>query len=90
MLPVINFNTLLSLRSEMYLFQPYQFINTNTYKTEFSEVFPAPAFMASLALVFHSPIGPLALSGSYFNGEENPFYLQLNFGYLLFNRRGLE
>jgi NTE family protein len=89
-LPVINFNTLLSLRSEMYLFQPYQFINTNTYKTEFSEVFPAPSLMASLALVFHTPIGPLALSGSYFNDEENPFYLQLNFGYLLFNRRGLE
>lgn len=89
-LPIINFSTLLSLRSEFYLFQPYQYIKTSAYKADFSETFPTPGIMASLALVFQSPIGPLALSGSYFSGEENPAFLQLNFGYLLFNRRGLD
>ncbi len=89
-IPIINFNSSTTLRSEVYLFQPYKYIETYSFKTEYSKAFPSPNLMASLALVYQSPIGPLAFTASYFAGEETPFYMQVNFGYLLFNKRGLE
>lgn len=89
-IPVITFTERLHLRTEGYVFQPYQYISTKTFKPSSSETFPTPRIMASAAAVYHSPIGPLALTGSYFMGEEHPFYFQLNFGYILFNKKGTE
>lgn len=90
LLPIVNFNSSLSLRSEVYLYQPYQYILIDEFQPTFSEIFPAPNVMASLGLVYQSPIGPLGISASYFNREETPWYLQINFGYMLFNKRGID
>jgi NTE family protein len=90
LLPIINLSKSLSVRSELYAFQPYQYILNDMFKTTYSKTFPTPNFMAALSLVYQTPIGPLAISSSYFKDEEIPFYLQINFGYLLFNKRGID
>ena len=40
------------------------------------------------ALVQHTPVGPVSLSLSYYEKPNTKLYLTLNFGYILFNRRG--
>ena len=40
------------------------------------------------ALVYHTGIGPLSLSLNYYEKENTELYLTLNFGYILFNKRG--
>lgn len=46
-----------------------------------------PTFMYHAALVYHTPIGPLSASLSYFDKEEKPMTFVINFGYILFNRK---
>lgn len=89
-IPIINFGESFSLRAESYIFQPYQHIMLNEYAPTLSKEFPAPKIAASAAAIYQSPIGPLALTTSYFMHEETPFYFQLNFGYILFNKKGLD
>jgi len=89
-MPVININEQVQLRSEIHMFQPYKYTLTTNYLTTFSEKFPQPRFMAEEALVWHTPIGPLAITGSYYYKEEEPWRFQINLGFLLFNRRGTE
>ncbi len=86
--PVFMLTNTLDFRLEAYLYQPYQYIYHHEFFTTYSRKFPNPIIMASAALVFHSPLGPLAATASYFTNEETPFYFQVNFGYLLFNKRG--
>lgn len=89
-IPILTLNESLSLRAESYIFQPYQYIKITEFETTFSGKFPKPSIASSLAAVYQSPIGPLALTASYFLNEETPLYFQLNFGYILFNKRGLD
>lgn len=89
-MPIINIGERVQLRSEFHLFEPYRYILTTNYLTTFSERFPKPRFMGEEAIVWHTPIGPLALTSSYYYKEEKPWRFQVNLGYLLFNRRGNE
>lgn len=45
---------------------------------------------ATAALVYHSPIGPVALRTNYYRDPETPFTILAHLGFLLFNRRSLE
>ncbi|MDA3890667.1 MAG: patatin-like phospholipase family protein [Salinivirgaceae bacterium] len=88
-IPIVVINETLSLRTELFAFQPYQYIRINDYNTSFSKNFEAPSLAAMAAAVYQSPIGPLALTACYFMNEETSFYFQVNFGYILFNKRGI-
>jgi len=88
--PIIQMNDYFTLRGEFHVFQPYQYIELNEFESTFSRAFPSPNFAVSGAAIYQSPIGPLALTASYFHNEETLFYFQLNFGYILFNKRGLD
>ena len=90
LMPVVNFAEKIQLRTEVHVFQPYKYISTQNYQPSYSEQFPTPRFMGNAALVWHTPIGPLAATGSYYYKEENPFHFQVNLGFLLFNRRGTD
>ncbi len=46
-----------------------------------------PVFMHNAALVFHTPPGPLSISTSYIQGENDPWVFMVNFGFILFNRK---
>ncbi len=40
------------------------------------------------AFIYHTSVGPLSLTLNYYEKENTQFYLTLNFGYILFNKRG--
>lgn len=88
--PIIKFTGFIDFRVGLYLFQPYKYIITKNFEPTFSSPFPTPWFMGSGALVFQSPLGPLSATVSYFHNEQSKLFFQINFGYLLFNKRGLD
>lgn len=90
LMPVVNFAEKVQLRTEVHVFQPYKYISTQNYQPSYSEQFPTPRFMGNAAFVWHTPVGPFAVTGSYYYKEEKPFHFQVNLGFLLFNRRGTE
>lgn len=90
LIPIINIGERVQFRMETHVFQPYKCVNTKEYKTTYSKTFPQPKFMANWAFVWQTPIGPLAVTTSYYPSEEKQFYTQVNLGYLLFNRAGGE
>lgn len=47
-------------------------------------------FIGTLTSVYHSKIGPIAASLNYYDNEETKFSFLVHFGYILFNKRGLE
>ncbi|HET6991820.1 MAG TPA: patatin, partial [Bacteroidia bacterium] len=85
-------------RVEGYLFAPYQKIVENPNHTAAYASPPAFNFqyiktlssMATTALVWTSPLGPLSLSLNYYSPQKQPFSLLFNFGYIIFNRKALE
>ncbi|MDP4266684.1 MAG: patatin-like phospholipase family protein [Bacteroidota bacterium] len=76
----------LDLRTELYLFQPYKAIINDNEKAKYDTQFKDRHLMASSALVFHSPIGPLSISANYLNNSGNNFSFLFNFGYIIFNK----
>ncbi|MFW5831228.1 MAG: patatin-like phospholipase family protein [Prolixibacteraceae bacterium] len=40
------------------------------------------------AFIYHTGVGPLSLTLNYYEKQNTQFYLTLNFGYILFNKRG--
>jgi NTE family protein len=86
-----SFTSRLDLRLEGYIFQPYQEILSNDDLTpRYGGPFEKRYFMASAALVFHTPIAPIALSVNYYDQSENPISVIFTAGFLIFNRRALD
>jgi NTE family protein len=94
---VWNIFTALDLRMEGYVFQPLREIQAGeNNRPEYSQFLNKRYFIASGALVYHSPVGPLSLSLNYYDTElkrgrdEGVYSFLLTFGYILFNRRALD
>lgn len=81
----------LDFRLEGYAFKPFEYIIENdnqdaVEQTEFTQV----SFAATGSAVFHSPVGPVALSFNYYDDPENRFGVLLHVGFLLFKNHILE
>lgn len=81
----------LDFRLEGYAFKPFEEIqeglNQETQmKTDFTQLY----FAASAGMVYHSPVGPVALNFNYYNDKENEIGVLLHVGFLLFNKHTLE
>ncbi|HNX86163.1 MAG TPA: patatin-like phospholipase family protein [Bacteroidales bacterium] len=78
-------------RLEGYLFQPYEQIRENHEDSTpyFGPKLTDRAWMASTLLVYNSPLGPISLGVNYYDKQIEPFSLNFNFGYILFNQRAL-
>jgi NTE family protein len=78
-------------RAEGYLFQPYQEIlqNPADYTAYYGRKFAERAYMASTSLVYHSLLGPISIGVNYYDKMQDPFTINFNFGYILFNRRAM-
>jgi NTE family protein len=81
----------LDFRLEGYVFKPLEYITENSNQdaieqTEFTQLF----FAANGSVVFHSPVGPVALSVNYYDDPENKFGVLLHVGFLLFKNHILE
>ena len=81
----------IDFRLEGYVMFPYREIQMNSdLKAVYGAEFKSTHFIASSALVYQSPLGPVSLSFSYYDHKETPFSLLLNLGYIIFNKRSLE
>ena len=86
-LPLKNFQ----FRVEGYFFQPYNEILkqqdlTAGYGADLSNRY----FITSASTVYHTPLGPVALSLNYYDQTEQPLSFMFHFGYILFNKKELD
>ncbi|MES2284202.1 MAG: patatin-like phospholipase family protein [Bacteroidota bacterium] len=88
---VVNFRENIEFRAEGYVFQPVEaFVKTAQLKTDYSNPFALQHYIATGAIVWSTPIGPLSLSVNYYDQEKKPFSVLFHFGYIMFNKRALE
>jgi NTE family protein len=83
--PIIKFGKSISLQSDGYIFQAYKRLLPNMSY----EKIPKYLLMGSVAAVWQSPIGPLSVSLNYYDKNHNKMYFLVNFGYIIFNRKGI-
>jgi NTE family protein len=85
-----TFYDVIDFRLDPYFFQPFRRIeNSPNGIFGYSNSFEIGTIMASASLIYHSPIGPLRLTTNYFPKQDNPFVLQLSFGFMIFNERAI-
>ena len=89
--PIFKLSNSISLQTQISYFQPYRRISEDSMSNAvFTRSFPKGSFMGDFALVWHSPIGAVALSASYYEKGGIKWYPQLNIGYMLFKPKGLD
>ncbi|HPF00436.1 MAG TPA: patatin-like phospholipase family protein [Bacteroidales bacterium] len=79
------------IRGEAYLCQPIRDITmgpSGIYAT-YGPWLRSRYFVASAGLVFHSPVGPIAITASYYDKYDEPLMLSFYFGYILFNPKAV-
>ena len=87
-MPVYSFSKQLHAKVEAYAYFPVQEIlrdvNNEAY---YGSYFKSMKTMFFGSLNFVSVAGPVSLQLGYITDEENPWIVQLSFGYLLFNKK---
>jgi NTE family protein len=83
--PIIKISKSISLQSDGYVFKPYKrLLPDMSYEKS-----PKHLLMGSIAAVWQSPIGPLSVSLNYYEKNYSNMYFLVNFGYIIFNRKGI-
>ncbi|MEE4215734.1 MAG: patatin-like phospholipase family protein [Bacteroidales bacterium] len=90
LVPVYHFTKNLKLLAGLYLFAPVRDIEKTFDGVEYGEYFKNLDAITNLSLVYHTPAGPASAGFDYYSGERKKFFVFLNFGYILFNKTGLE
>jgi len=87
---IVKFNPSMHLRFEGYGFVPINEELQNSDLTAYKSRNPIENYylQGMAALVYQTGIGPVSLMLNYYEKENTKFYLTLNFGYILFNKRG--
>jgi NTE family protein len=88
---IYNFSPSMHLRVEAYGFVPiYETIESSELMATKSSDFINNYYLQGMtSLVYQTGIGPISLSLNYYEKQNTNLYLTLNFGYILFNKRGL-
>ena len=75
------------LRFEGYYFQPFKELLSGLDNVPYynNNLFTSSAFLGSGGFVVHTPFGPASLLLNYYSASNPKFYLQISFGYLLYN-----
>ncbi len=86
---IILFNPSLNLRLEGFGFVPIKEVQSIDNKAVVStEYFKNYYLQGAAALVYQTGVGPISLSVNYYEKDNTQLYFSLNFGYILFNKRG--
>lgn len=88
---IYNLSGSASIQAEAHLFQPLQTIAQGPSQRPLIDdaaIKPQPA--ANLALVYHTPPGPLTISMSYLHDERETWVFMINFGFLMFNQQAFK
>lgn len=87
---IIMFNQNFHLRLEGYIFQPYQRIFQNEFnKAAYGLEWASREYIAASSLVYHTPIGPIAVNVNYYDRQEDHWSFLVHFGYLIFPKKSL-
>lgn len=89
-IPIYTITNSLQLRGELHAISTYRDINPTSFKTTYSDVLPVPRIMASASLVYQTLLGPFCVSANYYQKESDPFYFNIHFGLVMFNRKGMD
>lgn len=85
---IYSFSERLDLRLEAFVIQPFQEINQDGERHAFyGPELTKRYYIGSATTVYHSPIGPLALSLNYYNENVDRLSVLAHFGFILFNNR---
>jgi len=78
-------------RLEGYIFQPYRKILENPVDLTayYGPKFGDRSYMASTAIVYTSPLGPIGISVNYYDKMPDLFTINFNFGFIIFNKRAM-
>lgn len=81
----------LEYRLEGYIFQPYREIiqNSTDHSAYYGPLFADRSIMASTALVYHSPVGPVGVTVGFYDKMMDQFTINFSLGYILFNERAM-
>lgn len=88
---LIHFTPSMHLRLEAFGYVPIkeELLNTDNTAYKNPKAFENYYFQGMSALVYQTGVGPVSLALNYYEKENTEIYLTLNFGYILFNKRGL-
>ncbi|MFN2380011.1 MAG: patatin-like phospholipase family protein [Bacteroidales bacterium] len=90
-IPVWESTSSLSFRGGVYLFAPVRrLVEDFSGEVVYSELFPGLNLTAEAAVIYQTRLGPVSAGLNYFSGEPTKLFYFLNFGYILFNRKGVE
>ncbi len=87
---IVNLNPSFHFRLEGYGFVPIkeELKNQDLTAYRIDKTFNNYYFQGMAALVYQTGIGPVSLALNYYEKQNSELYLTLNFGYILFNKRG--
>jgi NTE family protein len=86
---VYNFLPELGFRVGAYAFLPINEVLPENSDVNQDTDFIKNYYLQGLAaLVYQTGVGPVSLTVNYYEKENTQFYLMLNFGYIMFNKRG--
>jgi NTE family protein len=88
---VVRFYKKVEFRLEGYCFQPYQEITENPLNQTalLKPVLSDRSWIGSAAIVYNTLIGPISLGVNYYDKMAEHFTINVNIGYILFNRKAL-
>ncbi len=93
---ITSFKSIFDFRLEGYVFIPYQAISqTPKYTASLTGPFAVKQYIATAALVYHSPIGPMSVSLNYLDNSNNPtntvgaFSVFFHVGFIIFNEKSI-
>jgi NTE family protein len=87
---IYHINSSLHLRLDGYSFVPLRkpLLLADNKAGKSKKTFSGVYWQGMAALVYETGLGPASLAVNYYDKENTRWYLTLNFGYVLFNKRG--
>ncbi|MDR1985229.1 MAG: patatin-like phospholipase family protein [Prevotellaceae bacterium] len=90
-MPIFSLSESVYMKAGLYVFQPYKELKRGANnEIIYGEKFKNRSFTGYATFVWQSPIGPLSTTLYYYDGYKNKIIFSVNFGYLIFNKRGIE
>jgi NTE family protein len=89
---VVRIYKKIEFRLEGYLFLPYQSIlqDPTDQTAYFGKIFSDHNYVYSGAVVYNTFLGPISLGVNVYDKTTVPYTINLNFGYIIFNKRALQ
>ncbi|MCB0478834.1 MAG: patatin-like phospholipase family protein [Crocinitomicaceae bacterium] len=89
---IFTIKDIVDFRLEAYYYQPIRKLVANEFnQASYNGLFVNRYYVASVSVIYNSPIGPLRLTGTYMDGKEpSPWNVQVSYGFVLFNKKAIQ